>query len=177
MLPGMRPPIFVRPLTDLERAQLDAGLRSTDAFVLRRCQIILASARHERAPAIAVALGCSDQTVRDTIRAFEEQELATFLTRSSSRPKRLRTKLDPANAERLTTLLHTSPRSFGKPTSIWTLDLAAEVAFAQGLTTELVSGETIRMTLRRLGLRWTRAKHWITSPDPEYAQKNGDATG
>ena len=49
----MRPPIFVRPLTDAEREQVEAGLRSSDAFVLRRCQIVLASARGERAPAIA----------------------------------------------------------------------------------------------------------------------------
>ena len=42
-------PIFVRPLTDAERQQVEAGLRSSEAFVLRRCQILLASARGERA--------------------------------------------------------------------------------------------------------------------------------
>ncbi len=47
---GMRPPIFVRTLTDDERQALEQGLRSKDAFVLRRCQILLASARGERAP-------------------------------------------------------------------------------------------------------------------------------
>lgn len=40
----MKPPIFVRPLSDAERETLKAGLRSPDAFVLRRCQILLASA-------------------------------------------------------------------------------------------------------------------------------------
>ena len=40
------------------------GLRSRDAFVLRRCQIVLASARGERAPRIAAVLGFDDQTVR-----------------------------------------------------------------------------------------------------------------
>ena len=39
----MRPPIFVRPLTDAERTALTMGLRSSDAFVLRRCQMLLAS--------------------------------------------------------------------------------------------------------------------------------------
>jgi hypothetical protein len=51
------------------------------------------------------------------------------------------------------------------------LELAAEVSFAQGLTRERVSDETIRATLERLGVRWKRAKAWITSPDPEYARK------
>jgi hypothetical protein len=34
-----------------------------------------------------------------------------------------------------------------------------------------VSNETIRATLARMGVRWRRAKEWITSPDPEYARK------
>src|SRR3712207_6907429 len=38
-----------------------------------------------------------------------------------------------------------------------------------------VSGETIRATLERLGVRWERAKRWITSPDPEYARKKKTA--
>jgi len=73
-------------------------------------------------------------------------------------------------------MLHQSPRAFAKPTSLWTLPLAAEVAFAEGLTPARVSGETMRATLVRLGIRWRRAKHWITSPDPEYAQKKANAT-
>ena len=74
-------------------------------------------------------------------------------------------------AERLRTLLHQSPRNFGKSTSLWTLGLAAEVSYAEGLTSELVSAETVRATLRRLGVGWRRAKQWITSPDPAYARK------
>src|SRR5262249_12923497 len=31
--------------------------------------------------------------------------------------------------------------------------------------------EAIRVALKRLGIRWRRAKHWITSPDPAYARK------
>jgi hypothetical protein len=76
----------------------------------------------------------------------------------------------------LRALLHRSPRDFGKPTSLWTLELAAEVSFAQQLTAKRVTGETIRATLARLGLRWQRAKQWITSPDPAYARKKAPAT-
>jgi hypothetical protein len=69
----------------------------------------------------------------------------------------------------LRTLLHQSSRTFNQPTSLWTLELAAQVSFQQGLTPERVSGETIRATLARMGVRWQRAKEWITSPDPAYA--------
>jgi hypothetical protein len=41
----MKPPIFVWDLSEKERERLEAGLRSKDAFVMRRCQILLASAR------------------------------------------------------------------------------------------------------------------------------------
>ena len=51
------------------------------------------------------------------------------------------------------------------------MELAAEVSFAEGITAEQVSGETIRQAMLRLGVRWKRAKQWITSPDPEYARK------
>jgi len=49
--------------------------------------------------------------------------------------------------------------------------MAAEVSFEEGLTKERITGETLRATLARLGVRWERAKRWITSPDPEYARK------
>jgi hypothetical protein len=171
----MKPPIFVRSLTDDERATLERGLRSADAFVLRRCQILLASARRQPPLAIARALGCDDQTVRNAIHAFNQRGLAA-LRKGSSRPHTIHATFDTAGAERLRDLLHRSPRDFGHPTSLWTLELAAEVSCAEGLTSTRVSGETIRATLARFGVRWQRAKHWITSPDPRYATKKGGAT-
>jgi hypothetical protein len=51
------------------------------------------------------------------------------------------------------------------------LPLLAQVSFEQGLTRELVTGETIRQAIRRLGLNWKRVKHRINSPDPLYQQK------
>jgi transposase len=174
MLSSMKHPVYVRPLTDAERAQLVAGLRSSDAFVHRRSQILLASARGEQAPQIACHLGCDAQTVRNAIAAFNTRGRAA-LRKGSSRPHRFRVAFDLARGKQLRALLHQSPRTFGKPTSVWTLELAAEVSFERGLTAQRVSAETIRATLERLGIRWKRAKRWITSPDPEYARKKGRA--
>jgi transposase len=172
----MRQPIFVRPLTDSERERLEAGLRARDPYVLRRCQILLASARGERAPRIAELLGCNDQTVRNVLREFERDGLDACLTRGSSRPHTIHAKVDAGAAEQLRALLHRSPRTFGQPTSVWTLEVAAKVACAEGITAEPGSDETIRQALLRLGVRWRRAKQWITSPDPEYARKKARAT-
>jgi hypothetical protein len=66
--------------------------------------------------------------------------------------------------EQLKEILHQSPRDFGKATSLWTLALVAEVSYENELIKERVSSGTIRATLNRFGMKWTRAKHWITSP-------------
>jgi transposase len=168
----MRKPIFVRPISDEERETLEAGLRSSDAFVLRRCQILLASDRGENAYQIARSLGCDSQTARNAIHKFNNEGLEAALAKGSSRPHTVHAAFDsPERAEQLEELLHRSPREFGRPTSVWTLEMAAEVSFEEGLTRKRVSGETIRATLARMGVRWRRAKRWITSPDPEYQRK------
>jgi transposase len=172
----MKPPIFVRTLSKDERKALQAGLRSSDAFVLRRCQILLSSARGESPPQIARSLGCASQTVRNAIHAFNERGLDA-LEPGSSRPKRTRAAFDEQSVEALKELLRHSPREFGKDTSLWTLEHAAEVSFEEGITEERISGETIRSTLKRLGVRWERAKRWISSPDPQYERKKGLETG
>jgi transposase len=171
-----REPIFVRAVTNDERAELQVGLRSRDPFVVRRCQIILASARGERAIPLSRVLGCTDETVRNIIKDFNARGVAV-LKAGSHRPHTIDRAFTPEVAERLKDLLHHSPRQYGKATSVWTLALAAEVSFAEGLTTEQVSDETIRETLKRLKVNWKRAKQWITSPDPAYARKKSVATG
>jgi transposase len=172
----MKPPIFVRDLSKKEREALEAGLRSSNAFVLRRCQILLASSKGERPPRIAENLGCAQQTVRNAIHEFNGRGLGA-LSPGSSRPREVHAAFDEDGAEVLRELLHHSPREFGKQRSLWTLEDAAEVSFEEELTERRVSGETIRATLARLGVRWERAKRWIESPDPEYERKKGLSSG
>ncbi len=170
-----RAPIYVRQLTDDERAALTAGLRSRDAFVLRRCQILLASASGKRASQVAAELGCDTDTALNAINAFNQTGLEA-LKAGSSVAHTIYRGFDAAQAERLRALLHQSPRNFGEETSLWTLERAAEVSFEQGLTPERVSREAVRTALERLGVRWKRAKQWITSPDPAYARKKRSET-
>ena len=171
----MRPPLFVRPLSELERAALREGLRSKDTFTLRRCQILLASDQGHRPSGIAGVLGCSSQSVRNALHAFADDGLACLRQRST-RPKTIHAAWPKERDEDLRALLHQSPRNLGKPTSLWTLDLAAEVCFEKGWTSRTLSGEAIRLVLQRLGVGWKRAKHWLVSPDPEYARKKNCVT-
>jgi hypothetical protein len=171
----MKPPLFLRPLTDAERRALRQGLRSPDAFTLRRCQILLASHQGQWPSRIAAALGCTSQAVRDAIHAFHAEGTACLRAKSKA-PKTVHAAWPKARDADLRALLHQSPRGFGKPTSLWTLRLAAEVCFEKGWTARVLSGEAIRLVLQRLGVGWKRAKHWLTSPDPAYARKKKCAT-
>ena len=72
---------------------------------------------------------------------------------------------------------HRSPCDFGQDCSTWTLELAAQVSFEQGIITTEVSDECVRRALKRLKTHWKRAKHWITSPDPLYLQKKTHVIG
>lgn len=162
----MKARIYVRALSLAEQTALEAGLRSSDAFTLRRSQILLASSRGKHPKVIAQNVRCSTQTVRNAIRAFEEKGVAC-LAQESTRPKTVQAQFDQAKCEKLYIMLHQSPRLYGKKNSVWTLALAAEVCFEQNLTKNLVCIETIRQALLRLGVEWQRSKHWIISPDPE----------
>jgi transposase len=169
-------PLFVRDITDEERDALTKGLRSSQVFTVKRCQILLASARGLNATQIAETIGCSTQNVRTVLRAFEARGL-NALSMRSRRPKSAAKLLDEDKSEQLRAMLHESPRQFGKDRSTWTLELAAEVCFERGLTEQKVTIETIRDAIHRLGMGWKRAKDWITSPDPAYARKKSGATG
>jgi transposase len=162
-------------LTDEERTALTAGLRSRDAFVMRRCQILLASANGKRASQIASDLGCDTDTALNALNAFNRAGLAALVA-GSFVPHTVHRAFDAEATERLRALLHQSPRNFGKPSNLWTLEWAAEVSFTQGLTTERVSREAVRTALQRLGVSWKRAKQWINSPDPAYLRKKTIAT-
>jgi len=163
-------PIYVRPLNLEEQVALEAGLRSPDAFTLRRCQILLASAEHQKSSRIAKSLRCSTQTVRNTLRDFEERGLAC-LQKGSSVPLIVQPVLTAEKREQVRAMLHQSPRNFGKPSSVWTLKLLAEVCHEQGLSDTRLSPPTILDAIVRLEVNWKRAKHWIVSPDPQYALK------
>ena len=173
-------PLTVRPLTDAERAELRLGLRSPDAFTLRRCQYLLAAAEGRAAEGraaagIAATHGGSPQGVRNVLRAFAARGTACLRRASSANatPRRAWPRDRDGDLE---ALLHRPPRDFGKPTGLWTLALLASVCHEQGWTGRALTGEAIRQALTQLGVSWRRAKHWLASPDPEYAAKRNRAT-
>lgn len=171
----MKPPLFVRSLTEDQLLALDKALRSNESFTVRRAQILRLSNQRQRPREIADHLGLSSQGVREVIHAFEERGL-DCLKRAKMGPKTTEPIFDEPKRDRLLDLAHESPRVFGKARSQWTLETLAEVAFEEGLTKQQVSHETIRQAIHALGSSWKRAKHWITSPDAQYTLKKTSET-
>lgn len=172
----MKAPIFVNNLTIEEQQALEAGLRSTDTFSYRRCQILLASTEQQNPSVIAKNLHCASQTVRNVIHAFNQTGLAC-LERGSPVPLSVQPILTAEKREQFQAIMHQSPRNFGKATSVWTLKLLAEVCQEQGLSETCLSAPTLLDAVVRLGSSWKRAKQWIVSPDPAYVLKKSDETG
>ncbi len=169
--------LYVRDLTAEERGILQKSLRSTSAYTMRRCQILLMSSEERLKPGqIAERLRCSDQTVRRALRAFEAEGLGSLEEKSRARHDDQRA-LDNAGQEWLKERVRQSPRQFGFEGSLWTLEWLAELAAREGLTEQMVTPETVGRALKRAGVNWRRAKHWITSPDEHYASKKNGATG
>jgi transposase len=162
--------LYVREITEEEKIEIETGLRSGDSFVLRRSQVLLFSADGFSIDEIAQRVGYHRESVRLVIKDFNEKG-TVVLEKGSRVPHQIQRRFTEENAKKLKELLHQSPREFDKRSSVWTLALLGEVSFAEGLCPRKVSYETIRTTLKGLGVRWTRAKHWITSPDPHYVHK------
>lgn len=168
--------MLVRELTADERQSLRRGLKSADGFTVRRCQVLLASAGGAGPGAIGEAIGLSAQAVRNAIRAFHAHGLGC-LARKPPVARKPALVWDRKHDGGLKDLLHRRPREFGHPTSLWTLALAAQVCHQKGWTARRLTAEGMRGILARLAIGWNRAKHWITSPDPDYAKKKSYATG
>lgn len=169
--------LYARDLKEEEREALKSGMRSSSAFTVRRCQILLMSSDEGlKAQEIAQRLKCSSQTVREAIHAFEAEGLESLKEKSRARRDDQRA-FDDAGQEWLKEKVRQSPRQYGFAGSIWTLPWLAELAAREGITARGVEPETVGRALARAGVNWRRAKHWITSPDEHYETKKSVATG
>jgi len=166
----MRAKRYVREFTEEEKAAIDAGLHSQDIFVLRRSQMLFFSSEGLSMDDIASKVGYNHESVRLVLKKFDHEGIQV-LEKGKKGPKTTTKAISPSNAEKLKDMLRRSPREFKKDSSLWTLELLAEVGYAEGLSTRKVSYETIRTTLKELGVNWKRAKRWIISSDPEYSRK------
>jgi transposase len=166
---------YVVTLTPDEREHLDrlVSAGKVPGRTLTRARILLKADASPTGPAwddarIAEAFDVGIATVARVRQRFAQHGLKLALTRKPQDHPSRRRRLD---GRRLQELTHQSPRNFGKKTSTWTLQLLADVCSEMGVADGEVSAETVRQTLKRMGVKWRRAELWMTSPDPHYAQR------
>ncbi len=169
--------LYVRPLTEEEYAEVNRGQKSSSGFTVRRSQMILLSAEEGlKAQAIGSRLGCTGQTVRAAIHAFQTEGTKSLYEKTHARQDDQRA-VKAVDQERLREIIRRSPREFDYPRRLWSLKLLAQVSFQEGLTSRVVSAETMSDTLKRMTIDWRRVRKWITSPDPHYQRKKDDEIG
>jgi hypothetical protein len=92
--------------------------------------------------------------VRKVIHKCNEEDPSEALRRCSNRPHRVNRSFEEKGMEALREMLHRSPRDFGRDSSLWTTEMAAEVSFEEG-DGHPVSGITTRFSTT-LSSRTTR---------------------
>jgi transposase len=162
--------LYVRPLSESERQQVEELARGGDAVSYRHARVILLSAQRQRVPQIVPLTGLSERWVRALLHRFNTHGVAALPRRKApGQPPRC----DAAARTALLELLRRSPTEFGIESATWTGVELARVAQEQGLPA--MSARTARREIRRAGYGWQQAKRW-SRKEPEYERKKAAAT-
>ena len=171
-----RPP---RDATEERQVQKLAHSVHAPGDWIAHAQMVAQSWAGNRTGAIARALHCHPQTVRERLHAFNAWGLDGLGMRPGSGRK---PRLTEAERSALIALAHTPPpgKLVPEPDSAelqardetkapeWTLDSLTAAARAQGIQ---VARSQLRCILRREGVRWRKTRLWATSHDPDFAPK------
>ncbi len=164
----MRQALRVPPLTEGQRAELDALYRTTKKPRLRtRAQMVLLSAEQGlKATEIAMLVRESDDTVLRWLKRYRAEGVnGLYDAPLPGRPR----KTTPAYRQQLLAAVRRRPRSLGLPFSLWTLQRLVDYLAEQ--TGTRIGIETMRQTLKQAEIVLSRPQHKISSPDPEYQVK------
>ena len=169
--------IYARTPSKEECQALETGLKSSVGLTVRRAQIILLSADEGlTAKAIGERIGQSDQQVRNVLHAFNDDGVVCLKSKSRARHDDQRAYDDQAR-EHLREIIRQTPRTYGYESSLWSLELLAKVSHQKKLTAHRVHKDTVSQTLMEMKVNWSRAKHWINSPDEDYERKKNVEIG
>lgn len=164
----MKKAIYVPPLSEHQRADLDQLYRKTEVPRVRtRAQMVLLSAE-KRLKAEEIAEVVRESAV--TVLRWLHRYISEGIEGLKDAPRAGRSLVvTEAFRKRLLEVVRRRPRSIGLEYSMWTLQRLAD--FLAEETSIRVSDETIRRELRKEDIVFSRPQHTISSPDPEYQVK------
>ena len=157
--------VFVRVLSDQERAELKRLARREVGRVSERIRMILLSSKGYSVQQIADIFECDASSVRAWIERFEAEGLKGLHDRPRcGRPP----KAGVVAQQQIRQSVATPPSQMGYLFGFWTVvALCAHLATSFGLK---VSTSTLRRVLWKLGYRWRRPRH-VLPQDPEARDK------
>lgn len=160
--------IYVRSLTEQERAELTKAEKSNITFTRDRAKIILLSSQKLFAKQIANNLGCEERKVRKAIRAFNTKGLDAL---QRGKAKGAIPKFTEAIKKVILMHFSKQPKDFGLHFTTWTLPRFTQHLIDAGVV-DSISIERVRQILDAAGARLKRSKRWQYSPDKDFHKKN-----
>jgi transposase len=173
--------IQARPAGDGEEERVVRKLASSrhgPADVIRRARMVVASWEGTTTQAIAVALECHPQTVREHVRRFNELGIEG-LQDAPGRGRKAR--LTEAERSIIVSLIGQAPPGQlvrerdgelhvkdEQGEAHWTLNALARVAQERGIRVK--RSQVCRIFLKE-GRAWRQARSWAESSDPEFVPK------
>ena len=148
-----------------------ASKNRKDRGFARRARGVLMFAEGKRYSYICEALGVSKEGLRLWLRSYEKGGIAGLV--DQPRPGRTRVKCKEIEVA-VEEIIHRPPTDFGFDRSTWSVEAMVEYIFTSRCLQ--VGVQTVRDVLHEMGYRWRRAKHSVTSPDPDYVGKKGQWT-
>jgi len=164
----MKERVYVPPLSEEKLFELEQLYRKTEIPRVRtRAQMVLLSAEKRlKADEIADIVRESSVTVLRWLHRYIAEGLQGLMDAPRSGRSSI---LTDEFRKRLLEVVRRRPRSLELEYSMWTLQRLADfMAEDTGLR---ISTETIRRTLAKEDIVFSRPQHTISSPDPEYQLK------
>jgi len=160
--------LYARDLRRWEGERVQRILRhGRNAFYVRRCQVILASAQGMKVPEIADTYFLSQDHVRRLIRRFNKDGF------DSLKPEKPGGKYPVFTEEQeaeIIELVMMPPKLLGLPFTQWSLHKLKDEAIRRKIV-GTISHEKIREILKKAKISNQRTKTWKESNDPELEPK------
>jgi transposase len=162
---AMKPPRFVRPLTEAERQEVEELFRhGPTARIRRRAQAVRLSALGYSVPQITEILGCTPQSVHNWLTAFEAGGGAALVDKERSGRPPVATS---SYRQQLVEAIKDNPRDLGYPFTVWTVTrLRAHLARQLSI---LLSESRVRQIMKEEGLVFKRPQHTLAGKRDEDA--------
>jgi transposase len=166
--------IRLRTLTDAERTTLErlAHSRTAEARQVERARILWEARQGATAPVLAAKLGLHHVTVRERIKRFNTDGLASLVDKPrSGRPSTYGS--DERSIVVATAL--TDPQTLGQAFGSWTLDRLER--YLNDVKQIPIKRSRIDDILLAEGLRWRKQETWFGHRvDPDFVEKRGGST-